>query len=134
MEFLLEFADRDDVRKIVSRAIEYPIVQGVVLDLDQYWLSWWHARQQLGPKAAERLARYCSVVSTSSQQRLPPERIECCQDDHEPEQVPNLIHHSTSDFIRNFRFQLYLCAQSYASRHVPARVSATARATVFGLK
>jgi hypothetical protein len=44
MEYLREFAQRGDVRRIVEAALQQPSVQGVGVDLDPFWLLGWRMR------------------------------------------------------------------------------------------
>jgi len=49
MQFLMDFAATDErFRAIARRAANYPIVQGVALDLDHYWLYCWRLAQEVG--------------------------------------------------------------------------------------
>lgn len=42
MDYLLELANSGLVREVAETALQSPILQGVVLDIDQYWLRTWH--------------------------------------------------------------------------------------------
>jgi hypothetical protein len=49
MDYLIEFSRRGDVEALVTRVIESANVQGVVVDLDPFWLLGWQARSTLTP-------------------------------------------------------------------------------------
>lgn len=53
MRALLEFAERGEVRDLVSQATEYTSVQGVVLDYDPLWVLLWRIRCQLGDNGVD---------------------------------------------------------------------------------
>jgi hypothetical protein len=58
VQFLIEFAQEDgEFNRILRSASQYPMVQGVVLDLDRFWLLAWQAQQRLGD-AASRLSEF----------------------------------------------------------------------------
>jgi hypothetical protein len=62
MQFLIEFAQEDsDFLQILRRATAYPIVQGVVLDLDRFWLLAWQVRQRMGDQSVSRLVEVWDV-------------------------------------------------------------------------
>jgi hypothetical protein len=49
MEYLIDFSETDEeFRRINERASGYPIVQGVVLDLDRDWLRAWQIQEKFG--------------------------------------------------------------------------------------
>lgn len=58
MQFLIDFAAEDrEFQEILRRASEFDTVQGVVLDVDRYWLGLWLLRERWGE---ERLDRWFS--------------------------------------------------------------------------
>ena len=49
MQFLIDFATSDEeFQQILGRATEYDTVQGVVLDIDRFWLRAWQLRERWG--------------------------------------------------------------------------------------
>jgi len=49
MQFLIDFAAEDrEFQEIVGRATEFDTVQGVVLDVDRFWLGLWLLRERWG--------------------------------------------------------------------------------------
>ncbi len=51
MQFLIDFAASDEeFQDILRRATEYDTVQGVVLDIDRFWLWTWQLRERWGDK------------------------------------------------------------------------------------
>src|SRR4051812_46023226 len=49
MQFLIDFAAEDsEFRTLLERAQQFPTVQGVLLDLDRFWLRAWVHRQLSG--------------------------------------------------------------------------------------
>src|SRR5215472_8777430 len=59
MQFLIDFAQDDsEFLGILERATSYPIVQGVVLDLDRFWLLAWQLREQMGEESVSRLVEW----------------------------------------------------------------------------
>jgi hypothetical protein len=55
MDYFLSFADRDNVRNVISTAMENESVQGVVLEIDPVWLNMWRLRESFGQDRANRL-------------------------------------------------------------------------------
>ncbi|GAB2178263.1 hypothetical protein [Dongia sp. agr-C8] len=54
MQFLIDFAAEDqEFRGILERASKYPTVQGVVLDIERFWLATWQLRNRWGDNVAE---------------------------------------------------------------------------------
>ena len=43
MQYLIDFAEEESIKRITEVAAEYPVVQGLVLDVDRYWLRCWHS-------------------------------------------------------------------------------------------
>ena len=59
MQYLIDFSERDEeFRRISERASGYPIVQGVVLDLDRAWLRAWQVQERFGSATLSRWADY----------------------------------------------------------------------------
>ncbi len=58
MEYLLQLAEDETIRRILETALETPVVQGVVLDLDPFWLQCWRLHSQLGPAGDRHLDRW----------------------------------------------------------------------------
>jgi hypothetical protein len=53
MQFLIDFAAEDEeFLEVLKRAAQFPTVQGVVLDIDRYWLRTWQLRSLWGERAA----------------------------------------------------------------------------------
>ena len=50
MRYLMEFSQREDVRSIVNAALKYKSVQGIVLEIDRFWLNSWRMKDYLGSK------------------------------------------------------------------------------------
>ena len=49
MQFLIDFAASDpEFRQLLERAQQFPTVQGIVLDIDRWWLRAWACRQLSG--------------------------------------------------------------------------------------
>jgi hypothetical protein len=71
MQFLIDFAAEDsEFQAIVRRASEFDTVQGVVLEVDRFWLSLWRLRERWGEDRMERWAyRYLDAIYGPS--RLP---------------------------------------------------------------
>jgi hypothetical protein len=58
MEFLIQLAREDEeIRRLVSAAMENPSVQGVVLQLDAFWLSGWNYTNRFGQNEWEYVLR-----------------------------------------------------------------------------
>ncbi len=57
MQALFDFGQRDDVRGLVQRVLEYPHVQGVVVDYDALWLQLWRLRSLHGESAVSDVVR-----------------------------------------------------------------------------
>ncbi len=56
MQYLIDIAEDDlDIRELSKRVENYPSVQGLVLDLDPFWLASWALTQYHGRIVAERL-------------------------------------------------------------------------------
>jgi hypothetical protein len=53
VQYLIELAQREDVRRVVDAATETPQVQGVVLEPDSYWLRSWNVASLLGSRGYE---------------------------------------------------------------------------------
>jgi hypothetical protein len=62
MQFLIDFAAEDqEFLDILKRTAEFPTVQGVVLDIDRYWLLTWQLRNRWGDSAAAGSLEYLDV-------------------------------------------------------------------------
>jgi hypothetical protein len=53
VQYLIDLAQREDVRRVVDAVTETPQVQGVVLEPDPYWLRSWNALAVLGRRRYE---------------------------------------------------------------------------------
>jgi hypothetical protein len=56
MQYLIDLAGRADIGRIVTAATESPLVQGVVLEPDSYWLSSWNAFSLSDKRTHQNLA------------------------------------------------------------------------------
>jgi hypothetical protein len=53
MQYLIDLAQRDDIRRVVDAVTQTPQVQGVVLEPDPYWLRSWNIFSILGRREYE---------------------------------------------------------------------------------
>ena len=58
LEYLLQLTEDETIRRILGTALETPVVQGVVLDLDPFWLQCWRLHSQLGSAGDRYLDRW----------------------------------------------------------------------------
>jgi len=54
VQYLIELAQREDIRRVVDVATKTPQVQGVVLEPDPYWLRSWNVASLLGRRGYEQ--------------------------------------------------------------------------------
>jgi len=56
VELLVNLGEQDEeIQRIVTAAMENRGVQGVVLDIDPYWLTWWNYTRRFGVREFERI-------------------------------------------------------------------------------
>ena len=64
MRFLINFAAEDDrFQTVLRNAAEYPVLQGVALSLDYYWLYCWRLAQQHGERAIKDMVYWVAPLS-----------------------------------------------------------------------
>lgn len=57
MRALFNFAERGDLRELVGQAVEYPSVQGIVVDYDPVWMDLWRIKSLHGDRALDSAIR-----------------------------------------------------------------------------
>ena len=64
MEYLIEFSQSNVVREIVSIASTSPVVQGVVLEIDPFWMHLWRLKSYFGTNGVDRIYSDYSYLFT----------------------------------------------------------------------
>jgi hypothetical protein len=64
VQFLINFANENqEFQDILKRSSSYDTVQGLVLDLDRYWLLTWQMRQRSGGATPDRISRLIEILA-----------------------------------------------------------------------
>lgn len=58
MQYLLSFAEQDDVQAIANQAMRFSQVQGVVVEVDDYWIYGWRIKERYGEFFLKKISQY----------------------------------------------------------------------------